>query len=104
MSTSGHLNSRAVLSPVPVTQSSLSSNPHSPAMNISGSRETFASSASNRCYHCNQSLSQINVMPSPSPPLMFSPGSSNTLGTGSLNRGKSPSQERFLKPAAPPPP
>ncbi|GFY11056.1 coiled-coil domain-containing protein 6 [Trichonephila clavipes] len=103
MSTSGHLNSRAVLSPVPVTQS-LSSNPHSPAMNISGSRETFTSSASNRCYHCNQCLSQINVMPSPSPPLMFSPGSSNTLGTGSLNRGKSPSQERFLKPAAPPPP
>ncbi|GFT22838.1 coiled-coil domain-containing protein 6 [Nephila pilipes] len=103
MSTSGHLNSRGVLSPVTVAQS-LSSNPHSPAMNISGNRETFASNPSNRCYHCNQSLSQIHVMPSPSPPPMFSPGSSNIQGTGSLNRGKSPSQERFLKPAAPPPP
>ncbi|GIY52318.1 coiled-coil domain-containing protein 6 [Caerostris darwini] len=96
MSTSSHLSSRSMLSPAPLMHS-FSSNPHSPATSISGSRE-----ASNHCYHCNQSLSQINAMPSPSPPPMFSPETSISHGAGSINRGKS--QERFLKPAAPPPP
>ncbi|GIY21881.1 coiled-coil domain-containing protein 6 [Caerostris extrusa] len=98
MSTSSHLSSRSMLSPAPLMHSSFSSNPHSPATSISGSRE-----ASNHCYHCNQSLSQINAMPSPSPPPMFSPETQKiSHGAGSINRGKS--QERFLKPAAPPPP
>ncbi|KAG8185714.1 hypothetical protein JTE90_000703 [Oedothorax gibbosus] len=99
MSSLGHIN-RSVPSPVPLSHSSLSSNPHSPAMSVSGSRESFASNSSSRCHHCNQSFSQMNVMPSPSPPPTFSP---NSQGTGSLNRGTSTSQERFLKPAAPPP-
>lgn len=102
VSSYGHnINSRSVPSPIP-THSGMSSNPHSPAMNISCSRDTFSPS-SNRCHHCNQSLSQLHVIPSPSPPPIFSP-SSNSSSSGLSNRGKSPSQERFLKPAAPPPP
>ncbi|CAL1291895.1 unnamed protein product [Larinioides sclopetarius] len=104
LSTSCHLSSRSVLSPVPLSHSSFTSNPHSPAMNISGNRETFSLNTSNRCHHCNQILSQMNVLPSPSPPPAFSSSSTNSQGTGSMNRVKSPSQERFLKPAAPPPP
>ncbi|XP_054721659.1 coiled-coil domain-containing protein 6-like [Uloborus diversus] len=89
---------RSVPSPVPMNSSAVSSNPNSPAMSVS-SREAFSPNP-HRCHHCNQSLTQLNIMPSPSPPPpVFSPGSS--AGT---TRGKSPSQERFLKPAAPPPP
>ncbi|XP_015920442.1 coiled-coil domain-containing protein 6 [Parasteatoda tepidariorum] len=102
MSTCGHISSRSVPSPVPLNHPSLSSNQHSPAINISGSRES--TSPANRCHHCNQSLTQLSILSSQSPPPVFSPGSTSSQGAVYSNRGKSLSQEHFLKPAAPPPP
>lgn len=106
MTTMGHVHPRSIPSPVPYSTQSGSSNPHSPGMNYSVSREAFSPSSMSRCSHCGQNMVQNVQMPSPSPPPppTLSPHSSGTQVAGTSSWNKSPSQERFLKPAAPPPP
>lgn len=102
----GHsVRQRTVSSPIPYAPSPSSSRPLSPGLTFSNARETFSpTSPLGRCPHCNQPLYHIIAssahLPSTSPHGHGHPA----WTTSAMTRMQpSPSQEKFVKPAAPPP-
>lgn len=110
------VRTRTVSSPIPYNPSPSSSRPLSPGLNFSsGNREAFSPpSPMGRCPNCNQQLffplaptAAGGILPGTSPPTaavppyaIVIPGWTSIVPT---TKPKATNQERFVKPAAPPP-
>lgn len=111
MTSQGHsVRPRTVSSPIPYNPSPSSSRPLSPGVGFSTARDTFSPpSPMGRCPHCGQPL-YLPVggghLPSTSPPTVTLPTPYPVMAHGTSvvpPKTKTPSHERFIKPAAPPP-